>query len=95
MALAGLKDMCGHFLLCHKTLLKDNRMWYMRCGGREVGSRITFILGIDRCLLQNMAVWDARHNMDHYLVLSCVCEATPAAHLPYLGKRTRFPIKPP
>ena len=41
-----------------------------------------------------MAVWNARHNTDRYLVLGCLHGAASAAHLRYLGKRTRFPIKP-
>ena len=41
------------------------------------------------------ALRDARHNIDHYLVFGCLCRATPAAHLCYLGRRTGFPIRPP
>ena len=42
-----------------------------------------------------MAVQDARHNTDHYLFLGCLCRAAPATHPCYLGRRTRFPIRPP
>ena len=54
-----------------------------------------YILGTDSRLFQNMAVRDARHSTDQYLVLGCLRGATPAAHLSYLGRRTRSPIRPP
>ena len=61
---------------------------------REVRSRNDYILGTESRLLQNVAVRDVRHNTDHYLVLGCLCGAEPSAHLRYLGKRTRFPVRP-
>ena len=67
----------------------------MHRGGQEVRSRSDYILGIDCCLLHNMAVQDTRHNTDHYLVLGCLRGATPAAHLRYLGRHKHFPINPP
>ena len=45
-------------------------------------------------LFQNVAVQDARHNTDHYLVLDFFLRAAPAAHLYYLGNHTRFTIRP-
>ena len=53
--------------------------------------RTNYILGIDRCLLQNLAVQDARHNMYHYLVLGYLCDAAPDAHLCYHGENQLFP----
>ena len=67
----------------------------MRRVGWEVHSRTEYILGIDHCMLQNVAVWDARNNMDHYLVLVCLCGAAPTAHSKYMRKHTRLPIYPP
>ena len=64
----------------------------MHRGGQEVHSRTNYILVTEICLLQNVAVWDARHNTDNYLVLGYLRGAAPAAHSRYLGKRTRFPI---
>ena len=57
-------------------------------------SWINYIMGIDSCLFQNMEVWDSRHNTDLYLVLGRLHRARPAAHLCYLGRRTRFLIRP-
>ena len=67
----------------------------MRRRGWEVRSRTNYILGTDCRLLQNVAVRDARHNTDHYLVLDCLHEAAPTVHSCHLRKRTCFPIKPP
>ena len=53
-----------------------------------------YVLGTYIYLFQIVAVWDARHNMDHYLVMGCLRGVTPDAHSLYLEKRTRFPIRP-
>ena len=92
MARAGLEDLSRHFFPWHKPWLRDSRTWFMRHEGREVCS---YILVTYRCLLQNMVVRDARHNRDHYLILDCLRGATPTTNSCYLGKCTRFPIKPP
>ena len=52
-------------------------------------------MGIDHCLLQNVAVRDARPNTDHYLVLGCFRRAASDTHLCYLRKQTCLPIRPP
>ena len=67
----------------------------MHRGGREVCSRTNYILVKDRWLLQNVAVRDAWYNTYHYLVLGCLHGAALTTHSLYLGKQTRFPIKPP
>ena len=90
----GLEDMSFHFLPRYKLWLKDSCTWAMRRGVWEVLSRTYYILGIGSCLFQNAAVWDARHNTDHYLVLGCLRGAKPTTYSRYLGKRTRFPIRP-
>ena len=48
--------------------------------GREVRYRTDYVLGKDYCLLQNVLVWDARHNIDHYLVLGSLREAASTEH---------------
>ena len=48
---------------------------------RELHYRTNYILGIDHCLLQNVAVRDARPSTDHYLVLGCIRGAMPDVNL--------------
>ena len=67
----------------------------MHQGVREVRYWAGYILGTYSHLFHNVAVQDASHNTDHYLVLGCLRGATPDAHLRYLGSRTCFPIRPP
>ena len=61
-----------HFLPCKLPLNSDGRMWNMIRCGQEVRSHTDYILGMDCHLFQNMAVWDYRHNTNHYLVLGCL-----------------------
>ena len=91
----GLEDIIGHFLPWHKPCLKDSRTWAMQRGGQEVLSHTDYIMGTDSCLFQNVAVWNARNNTDHYLILGCLCGSAPAAHLRYLRRCTRLSIRPP
>ena len=87
--------MIGHFLSRHNYWLKDGRTWAMHWGRRYVRSQTDYILVTYISLFQNVAFWDSRNNTDHYLILGCLHGATPAAHLRYLGRRTRFSIRPP
>ena len=80
MSAAGLEVVSGHFAPRRKPWLKDGNMWSMLCWGQEVHSHTNYILGIDHCLIQNVAVQDAHHNTDHYLVLGCFCRAATAVH---------------
>ena len=89
-----LEYIISHLLPRHKPWLKDGRTWAMKRGDREVRSRTDWILGTDSHMFQNVAVWDTRHNTDHYLVLGCLLRAASATHLRYLGRHTRFPIRP-
>ena len=73
LAEEGLEDMISHFLPRHKLWLKDGHPWVIHWGGWEVRSQTNYILGIDSFLSQNVAVRDARHNTDHYLLLWCLC----------------------
>ena len=42
-----------------------------------------------------MAVRDPRHNSDHFMVVGCLCGASPREHSCYLGRRTRIPLRRP
>ena len=64
-----LEDISAHFLPQHKLWLKDDHTWAMHWGSREVCSQTEHILSTDSCLFQNVAIRDASHNTDHYLVL--------------------------
>ena len=66
----------------------------MARGGREMYSWTNYILGTDCRLLHTMGIRDAGHNTDNYLVLGCLCGATPAAQSRYIRKRKSSPIKP-
>ena len=88
-----LEDISRHFIPRHKLWLKDGRTWAMHRGGWEVRSWTDYILVTDSHLFQNVAVQDARHNTNHYLVLGFLHGAAPAAHSHYLGMRTSFPIR--
>ena len=94
MAEEVLNDMSGHFLPWYKPWLKDSHTWDMHRGGREVIYRTNYILGTYSRMFQNVEVRDARHNTDDYLVLGCLHIAAPAVHLRYLGRHTRFPVRP-
>ena len=87
-----LEDMSGHLFPRHKPWLKDGHTWDMHRGGQEVHSRTNYIIGTDSRLFQNIVVWDARHNTEHYLILGFLRGAAPAANLHYLGKHTLLPI---
>ena len=63
--------------------------------GREVRSRIDYILGTDRHLFGNVSVRDPWHNSDHYMVLGCLPSASLTEHKRYLGGRKKLPLKPP
>ena len=71
----GPEDTSVHFLPRHKPLLKDDRIWSMNWCVQEVRSQTDYILGTDSHLFQNVAVQDARHNTNHYLVLRYLCGA--------------------
>ena len=91
----GLEDTSAHFLPRHKPWLSYRRTWRILPRGWEVRSGTNYILGTYRRLLQKLAVRDAWHNTDHYLVLGCLRIATPVTHSRYLRKRERFPLNPP
>ena len=65
----------------------------MLLGGREVRSQADYILGTERRMFQNVPVWDARNNTEHYLVLGCLFGSAPGKHSCYLGKLNRLLLK--
>ena len=54
-----------------------------------------YILGMYRCLLQNLVVRDTRQKTDHYLVLGFLCGVTLREHQCYLRSCTWLPLYPP
>ena len=62
LATAGVEDMAQHFMPQRRRWSRDRRTWDMRRKGQVVRSRTDYILGTDRRLFKNVAVWDPRHN---------------------------------
>ena len=77
LATEGLEEMAKHFLPRESRCYRDRRTWGVLQKGREVRSRTDYILGTERRLFRNVAVWDPRHNLDHYMVLGCLPSAPP------------------
>ena len=69
IATEGLEDMAPHFLLQKCRWCWYRRTWGMLWKGREVRSRIDYILGTDHRLFGSVSVQDPWHNLDHYMVL--------------------------
>ena len=65
----GLEDIRVHFLPRNNPWLQEVHTWSIHRSGRQVRSWTNYILGTEIHMFQNVAVRDARHNMDHYLVL--------------------------
>ena len=40
-----------------------------------------------------MAIWDPRHNSDHFMVMGSLCGASLEAHYLYLGSRKSLPLR--
>ena len=72
----GMEDMPDHFLLHRRPWYRDGRMCSMVWVGREVRSRTDYTLGTYHHLFWNVYVHDPMHNLDHYLVLGCLCSAS-------------------
>ena len=73
----GVEDLLVHFLQRQIAWNRDWRMWAMVRQGREVRTWTDYILGSNFWIFQNVAVWDLRHNSDHYIVLGCLKGAFP------------------
>ena len=67
----------------------------MHWGVRQVHSRTDYIMKTDSRLFHTVAFRDVHNKIDQHLVLGYLRGADPAAHLRYLGKHTKFPIRPP
>ena len=52
-------------------------------------------MGSDHQIIQNVAVWDPRHNSDHFMVVGSLSVASPRERSNYLGIRTHLPMCPP
>ena len=57
--------------------------------------RTDYILSIYRCLFRNVAVWDPRHNSDHYVVLGCLRSTPLREHTKYPGRCMCTPLRTP
>ena len=89
LAEAGLEDMISYFFPSLKPWSRDGHTWRMLIGGPEVRSSTDYLMGTDHCLFHHQNTW---HNLDHYLVLGCLCGAPAAEHLRYLGSKIRSPL---
>ena len=61
--------MTYHFLTQKIPWTQEDRTWRMLHRGQEVRYQKYYILGMDLCLFQNVAVRYPMHNTDHYMVL--------------------------
>ena len=91
---AGLEDLAVHFFPQRRTWCRDQRMWGSVRQWRVVRSWTDYILGSDHRIFQNVAVWDQRHNSDHFMFVECLCGASLGEHFCYLGHRTSLPLRP-
>ena len=92
---AGLEDMLTHLLPRRCPWCREGRTWSIVRVGREVRSRTDYIIGTDFRLFWNVTVREPRHNLDHYLVIGCLCGSPLREHSEYLGRRKRPPLRPP
>ena len=72
LSMKVLEYMESYFLPCQLPWKSYGRTWIMLHRGQEVRSWTDYILVTDRRLFHNVALWDPRQNMDHYLVLGCL-----------------------
>ena len=68
----GLIDTGLHFLPRHKPCLKDRCTWSIQRDIQEVRPWTDYIIGTDRRLIQDVAIRDMQHHLDHYMVLGCL-----------------------
>ena len=74
---AGLEDLARHFLLRQRAWSKDWKTWAVVRQGMVVRSWTDYILGSYCRIFQNIATWDSRHNSDRFMVVGCLCGASP------------------
>ena len=80
LATEGIEDMAKHFLPQDSRWCRVRRTWKILQNRREVLSHMDYILGTDRRIFRNFAVWEPRHNSDHYMVLVCLPSAPLTEH---------------
>ena len=56
--------------------------------GREVRSRMDYIMGSDCWVFRKVVVQDPVHNYDQFMVMGCLRGASIRDNLRYLGRRT-------
>ena len=95
VAMSGLEYLAVHFFPRRRLWCRYRRTWAVVRQGRVVRSRTDYILGSDRLIFQNMALWDPRHNSDHFMVVGCLRRASLREHSRYFGRRTCLPLRPP
>ena len=95
LASEGLNYMSAHLLPRRRSWFRDGRTCSMVRAGREVRSRMDYILGMDSRLFWNVSVWDPRNKPDHYLVMGCLHSTPLREYSKYLGRRKGLPLRPP
>ena len=65
MAMEGLKYMAEHFLPRKLLWTWYGRTWSMLRCDQEVRYRTDYILCMDHCMFNNVALRDPRHNTEH------------------------------
>ena len=63
--------------------------------GQEIRYWKYYLLGTNHDLFRNVLIRDPRHNSDHFMILGCLCSATPSEHKKKLGRRLCFTLQPP
>ena len=80
METEGIEYMMQNFLPRKIAQMLYGRTWSMICRGQEVRYHMDYILGTDRFLFQNVAVFYTRNNTNHYMVLQCLRGVTMKKH---------------
>ena len=81
VATAGLEDLLENLLLQRRPWCRERGTWVVVWQGREVRFRTDYILGSDLRIFRNVAVRDLQHNSDHFMIMGCLCVASPWEHL--------------
>ena len=91
----GIEDISAHFLPLRRSRCQYGRTCSIIRAGREASSWMDYILVTDRRIFCNVSVLYPRHNLDHYMVLGCLCRAPLREHSRCLGGHKRIPLRPP
>ena len=94
MKQAVLEDILAHFLPQWRPWYRDRRTWSIVRLGRGMWSRTDYILGTYCRLFRNVAVRYPQNNLDHYMVLGCLCSSPLRERTDYLRRRMRLPLRP-